>query len=218
MLLKDLDDEIEELNPVTPEAEDVDTSGDREFARQLDELLKEKEEKKARAKHMQQLYDERLAQEMQLRLVEEERNKRKASVKVIEISSDSDDERRVVIKQEPGVPGLGTVKRASPELAKRARLPATHEASDSSAKQYKKVAAEEMCRKEKRRGRQEDRKAHKHKHKHKHARKVARSTSPPPSISPPSFAPPSVSPPSVSPPSVAPPSVSPPPRPCRPRL
>lgn len=96
-MLKDLDDdEIEELK-VAPE---VDTSGDLEYALMLDELLKEKEEKRAQAKHKQQRDDERLAQEMQMRLAEE-RNSRKPTLKVIEISSsDSDQDGHVVVKQE----------------------------------------------------------------------------------------------------------------------
>lgn len=201
-MLKDLDDEIEELK-VTPE---VDTSGDLEYALMLDELLKEKEEKRAQAKHKQRRDDERLAQEMQMRLAEE-RNSRKPTLKVIEISSsDSDQDGHVVVKQEAA---SGTAKCESAELVKRARLATpsphpprittTHEEDKDSPMKRKKVAKVTKHKKEKHGS--EEGKSHKHKHAKK---KLAYSISPPPSVSPPSVSPPSVSPPSV-PPSVPPP-------------
>lgn len=180
----------------------------------LDEVLKEKAEKELQAKHKQQRDDERLAQELQMRLAEDARNNRKATVKVIEISSsDSDQDGHVVVKQEAA---SGSAKRESAELVKRARLAtpsphppritATREEDQDSPMKYKKVKMMKKHKKEKKRGREEG----KHKHTKKKVPKPNKveeedSISRPPSVSPPSVSPPSVSPPSVSPPSVPPP-------------
>jgi len=204
------EDEIEVLKPVKAEA---DTSGDLEYAMVLDEVLKEKAEKELQAKHKQQRDDERLAQEMQMRLAEDARNSRKATVKVIEISSsDSDQDGHVVVKQECG--SSVTAKRESTngctaEAIKRARLttPSPHPPrptavteEDSTMKKHKKVKMMKKHKKEKKRGREEG--------KHKHAKKKVPkpnkveeedSISPLPSVSPPSVSPPPSVPPPVKP-------------------